>query len=141
MTENPDFANVTRLWMTKFGKLQTYTDLYALRGGLIASLLMPDEEVEIRRVGQVLLVMPGAPYSAPETVHAIRPGAVIELDDQGENFSATLTRSEASALIDALPEHDHTPVRVALVNGTLELFSFNIEHKVKLTYKAQRRSA
>lgn len=136
MTEQPNYAEVTRLWLTKYGKIQSYPNMCAFRGALKSSLILDDDLVEVRRVGPVLLVMPGAPQTG------LRPGAVIELesDDRGEDFSATLTRAEVKTVICALPEDEHGPVRISLVNGALEVFHLAVSLSVPLTSR-QRPAA
>ena len=135
--ERPDFDKVTRMWMTKFGKIHSYPTACAFKGSLQASLIMPDVAVELRRIGSVLLVMPGEPGDASP-----RPGAIIELepDDKGENFSAVLTRAQTEDLIDRIPEGTHGPIRVHVNEGVLEVFNFNVDIKITLTHR-QRPAA
>jgi len=131
-----EWTKATEGWMQKFGKTQTYPDAFAFRGALASSLIMPDDATEIRRIGPVLLVMPGKPGQAD----LIRPGAVLELepDDHGRPFSVTLSRSQVEKLVEDLPAHKHEPVQIELVDGHLVIGGFDLDLKIPVTYPVQR---
>ncbi len=131
-----EWSKVTEGWLSKFGKSQTYPDGFAFRGALASSLIMPDDATELRRIGPVLMVMPGKPGAHD----MLRPGAILELeaDDHGRPFSVTLSREQVKDLIDKLPEHKHEPIRLELVDGVLVVGGFDLDIKIPVTYPVQR---